>query len=53
MREHVVTTDAEGRARTKLDARGPWLVHGADLRRADSVEFGWETDFTALVIEAR
>lgn len=52
-REHVVVTDAEGRASAPLDARGAWLVHGTDLRRSTTAGLEWESDFTTMVVEAR
>lgn len=52
-REHVVVTDAEGKATATLDARGTWLVHGTDLRRAKTGDHEWDSDFTTMVIEVR
>ncbi len=52
-REHVVITDAQGRATARLDARGAWLVHGTDLRRATEPDLEWESDFVTLVVEAK
>jgi len=51
--EHVVITDAEGRAEAKLEAKGTWLVHGTDLRRVTAADREWESDFTTLVVEVR
>ena len=52
-REHVAVTDAEGRASAVLDARGAWLVHGTDLRRATAADREWDSDFTTMVVEVR
>ena len=52
-REHVVVTNDEGRAQATLDARGAWLVHGTDLRRATAAELEWESDFTTMVVEVK
>jgi hypothetical protein len=52
-REHVTVTDVQGRARAVLDARGAWLVHGTDLRRATADGLEWESDFTTMVVEAK
>lgn len=52
-REHVVVTDDAGRARAKLDWPGAWLLHGTDLRRATAAALEWESDFTAMVVDAR
>lgn len=51
-REHVRVTDGEGRARAKLDLPGNWLVHGGQLRRVVSADRDWESDFTALLVQA-
>ena len=52
-REHVVMTDEQGRAGATLDARGAWLVHGTDLRRAAAPDREWDSDFATMVVEAR
>ena len=52
-REHVAVTDAAGRASAMLDARGAWLVHGTDLRRATAAGLEWQSDFTTMVVEAK
>ena len=52
-REHVTVTDAAGRASAVLNARGAWLVHGTDLRRATAAGLEWESDFTTMVVEAK
>jgi uncharacterized GH25 family protein len=49
-RKRRLRTDAEGRAVLVLDARGPWLVNGTDLRRAADGA-SWESDFTTLTLE--
>jgi uncharacterized GH25 family protein len=51
--EHVMKTDAEGRAHAVLDTAGAWLVHGTDLRRVKHAEREWESDFTTMVVEAK
>lgn len=52
-KEHVAITDADGRAHAVLDATGPWLIHGTDLRRVMHAEREWESDFTTMVVEAK
>ena len=52
-REHVVATDAHGRASAALDTAGAWLVHGTDLRRAAGPDLEWESDFSTMVVEVR
>jgi hypothetical protein len=42
------TTDAEGRLSFVLDAAGPWMLAGTDLRPAGAE---WESDFTTLTLE--
>ena len=42
------TTDAEGRLSLVLDAAGPWMLAGTDLRPAGTE---WESDFTTLTLE--
>jgi hypothetical protein len=51
--EHVVITDAQGRARATLDAVGPWLIHGTDLRRSAEPNVEWESDFVTMVVAAQ
>ncbi len=52
-KEHVAITDAQGRAHAVLDAAGPWLIHGTDLRRVMHAEREWESDFTTMVVEVK
>jgi hypothetical protein len=52
-REHVVVTDAQGRAGAVLDAPGAWRVHGTDLRRIVAPDHEWECDSTMMVVEAK
>ncbi|MCX6955559.1 MAG: DUF4198 domain-containing protein [Verrucomicrobia bacterium] len=51
--EHVVMTDAEGRASATLAVRGAWLVHGTDLRRATVPDREWESDFTTMTVDVK
>ncbi len=51
--EHVVTTDAAGRAQARLDAVGAWMIHGTDLRRSLETDLEWESDFVTMVVETR
>lgn len=44
-------TDAEGRASFTLDAGGPWLVAGTDLRESTTRPGEWDSDFTTLTFE--
>lgn len=52
-REYVVFTDAEGRARARLDLAGAWIVRGVELRRMAETELEWESDFATMVVEVR
>jgi hypothetical protein len=52
-REHVAVTDEQGRAKAVLDASGPWLIHGTDLRRSIEPGLEWESDFVTMVVEAK
>jgi hypothetical protein len=45
------TTDADGRARFTLDAPGPWLLAGTELRASTAKPGEWESDFTTLSLE--
>lgn len=45
------TTDADGHARFTLDAAGPWLLAGTELRASATKPDEWESDFTTLVVE--
>jgi uncharacterized GH25 family protein len=44
-------TDAEGRATFRIDAAGPWLLAGTDLRESAQRAGEWESDFTTLTLE--
>ncbi|MBI3886688.1 MAG: DUF4198 domain-containing protein [Opitutae bacterium] len=50
--QHVVVTDAAGRAAAPLDHPGRWLVHGTHLRRSAEPDLEWESDFVTLVVDA-
>ena len=52
-REYVVFTDAEGRARARLDVAGAWIVRGVELRRVSEAELEWESDFATMMVEVR
>jgi uncharacterized GH25 family protein len=52
-REHVVVTDAEGRASAVLDAPGSWLVRAAILRRATTSDREWDSEFSTMVFDVR
>lgn len=43
-------TDPRGRATFQLTGDGPWLIHGTQLRRADSSGTQWRSWFTTLTI---
>jgi hypothetical protein len=47
----VQRTDADGRATFRLDAAGPWLLAGTDLRESARRPGEWESDFTTLTLE--
>jgi uncharacterized GH25 family protein len=49
--EHVVVTDRDGRARAKLDLRGPWLVRGSELRRSNDADRIWDSESTSMAVE--
>jgi hypothetical protein len=51
--EHVAITDLDGRARAKLDLRGPWLVRGTDLRRSKEPDRAWDSETTTMVVEVQ
>lgn len=44
-------TDAGGRATFRLDAAGPWLLAGTDLRESTQRAGEFESDFTTLTFE--
>jgi uncharacterized GH25 family protein len=44
-------TDAEGRARVRLDRPGRWLLAGTYVRRAGGADAPWESDFTTLTLQ--
>ena len=41
------------KARAVLDASGPWMLHGTDLRRSIEPGLEWESDFVTMVVEAK
>lgn len=43
-------TDLRGRATFQLTGNGPWLIHGTQLRPADSSGTQWRSWFTTLTI---
>jgi Domain of unknown function (DUF4198) len=47
----VVRTDGEGRASFRLDAPGPWLLAGTELRESPVRPGEWESDFTTLTLQ--
>ena len=48
--EHVVVTDRDGRARAKLDLRGPWLVRGSEFRRSKYPDRIWDSESTTMAV---
>jgi hypothetical protein len=50
-REHVVVTDENGRAESKLDAAGVWLVQCVDVRRVSGPDHDWATSVNAVTFE--
>ncbi len=50
LREHVIVTGPDGRAKMKLDLAGEWMVHGTDLRRSTEPDLEWESDFVTMVV---
>jgi uncharacterized GH25 family protein len=46
-------TDAEGRARFRLNKEGPWLLRGTDIRKATGGDADWESDFVTLTLEVK
>jgi len=46
-----VTTGADGQASFVLDAPGPWLIAGTELRPSAARPSEWESDFTTLHLD--
>jgi uncharacterized GH25 family protein len=49
----IVRTDAAGRATFTLDAAGPWLIAGTELRESVARPGEWDSDFTTLTFDVR
>ena len=47
----IQKTDAEGRAKFRLDRGGRWLVRVTELRKSSQAGFDWESDFTTLTLQ--
>ncbi len=49
----VHRTDSEGRASSRLDRAGWWLVKGTHIQRSAKPETDWESRFATLTVKAR
>ena len=49
----IERTDGEGRATFVLDAAGPWLIAGTELRESAERPGEWESDFTTLTLAVK
>lgn len=49
----LVKTDADGKARFRLDRRGWWLIKGTHLARSPATKSDWESHFTTLTAFVR
>jgi uncharacterized GH25 family protein len=46
-------TDSDGRVTFRLDAAGPWLLRGTDIRKSAQPDTDWESDFVTLTLEVK
>jgi hypothetical protein len=53
LREHVVITDENGRAKARLDARGPWLIQATDVRLVRAGTYDWDSSLVAVSFDVK